>query len=94
MYNQNKGGVIHVLGMLWVLGLCSPDLSRVFLASKKNKKLKNYIYIIQKKLFKKKFNFFSQKNENVEKDVPLMSMLHNKIKLEIDINNDEVLKTA
>jgi hypothetical protein len=61
MYNQNKGGVIHVLGMLWVLGLCSPDLSRVFLASKKNKKLKNYIYIIQKKLFKKKIQFFFPK---------------------------------
>ncbi len=53
----------------------------------------NYIYnskyIIQNNYY---FNKFFQKNENVEEDVPLISMLHNKIKLEIDINNDELLE--
>jgi hypothetical protein len=47
------------------------------------------IFIIQNIYY---FIFFPKKKiENVEEDVPLMSMLHNKIKLEIDINTDELL---
>jgi hypothetical protein len=61
MYNQNKGGVIHVLGMLWVLGLCSPDLSRVFLASKKKKIKELYIYYSKKIIQKKNSIFFPKK---------------------------------
>jgi hypothetical protein len=79
--------------MLWVLGLCSPVLSRVY-RFKQYIYIYIYIYIIQKIIIQNNyyFNKIFQKNENVEEDVPLISMLHNKIKLEIDINNDELLE--
>jgi hypothetical protein len=52
----------------------------------------NYIYIYTKVQKIYYFNKIFQKTENAEEDVPLMSILHNKIKLEIDINNDELLE--